>query len=678
MMRQNVSRFVPVVSFGVAPAVAKYFVLFASVAVLGSCSATIPVKREPVKAPPVADQDMRAAESALKAGDPKKAAVRLKKIATQYPESELAGRSHFMMGQLNLNAQKYQDALNDFKAVLSAPVASPYEIDSRIRAAYVSLKLSQPAEAEKYIDNDGYFTNMKPEQSMELARMRYETFLALKKHTLALSNAVFLAQNHPRPNDRERYKGLAQEILETRLTDEELAQVADNKDLGFMLAPAKYRYALRLAEQNNYSKARGYLVEVAELAPRTELADRATSLVAQIDARNRVDERTIGVVLPLSGKQAGIGYKALRGIQLGLGVYGAKTPSGFKLAVIDSEGNPDTARRAVERLVQEDNVVAIVGGLLSKTVSSEATKAQELGVPAIMLSQKTGVTQTGNFIFRNALTSEMQVEYLVDVAMNKMGYKNFAMLFPNDAYGTEFANLFWDIVKARGGEIRGAQPYDPKETDFRGHVQRLTGLFYLEDRSDEYRLRTKAWTEKNPKRGARQSAPAIEDLLPPIVDFDAIFIPDSARAVGQIAPMLAYNNISGVRLLGTNLWNTPGLIQRGQKFVENSIFPDSFLVDDPAFKNSEFASAFRTTFEEEPGLTEIQAYDSALILRQLIASGERTRMALRDRMTSLQNFPGALGRLSVNAEREFRRPLTALTIRDGKFMDLDAAGAVKK
>ena len=330
------------------------------------------------------------------------------------------------------------------------------------------------------------------------------------------------------------------------------------------------------------------------------------------------------------------------------------------------------ARKAVERLVAEDNVVAIIGGLLSKTATAEASKAQELGVPAIMLTQKTGITQTGNYVFRNALTSEMQVEYLVDQAMNKMGLRNFAIMFPNDAYGTEFANLFWDIVKAKGGEIRGAQPYDPAETDFRGHVQRLTGLFYLEDRADEYKLRQKAWLEKNPKRGARQSAPAIEDLLNPIVDFDAIFIPDSARAVGQIAPMLAYNNVNGVRLLGTNLWNAPALINRGQKFVENSVFPDSFLPTDPKFANSEFTTTYKSTFDEEPGLMEIQAYDSALILRQLVAGGERTRMGLRDHMANLQNFNGALGPLNVNAEREFRRPLTALTVKDGKIQQLNA------
>lgn len=633
-----------------------------------SCATALPPKREPVQAPANAEQEMRAAEKVAKTGDTKKAITRLRQIAHQYPDTEVAGRSHFMMGQLNLNAQKYQEALADFKAILSSGVASPYETDSRIRAAYVSLKLSQPLEAEKFIDNDAYFRNLNTEQTMELQRMRYETNLALKKNGQALRSAVFLAENHPKPQDRERYKGLAQELLETRLNDDELAQAADDRSLGFLQAPAKFRYAQRLLERSDYSKARTYLGDVTQLASRTELGDRAASLINQLDSRSRVDERTIGVVLPLSGKQAGIGYKALHGIQLGLGVYGGATPSAFRLAVIDSEGNPDTARRAVERLVQEDNVVAMIGGLLSKTATSEASKAQELGVPTIMLSQKTGITQTGPFIFRNALTSEMQVEYLIDTAMSKLGMRNFAILYPNDAYGTEYANLFWDIVKARGGDIRGAQPYDPKETDFRGHVQRLTGLFYIEDRADEYRLRAKAWSEKNPRRNARQSAPSIEDLLPPIVDFDAIFVPDSVRAVGQIAPMLAYNNINGVRLLGTNLWNTPGLVNRGQRFVEDAIFPDSFLATSPAFVNSEFATAYRAAFNEEPGLTEIQAYDSALLFRQLITSGERTRTALRDRMAGLQNFPGALGPLSVNAEREFRRPLTALTIKDGRVI----------
>ena len=110
---------------------------------VASCATPPPPKKQAVKAPPVADQDMKLAEKAMKAGDNKKAMTRLRQMATQYPESEVAGRSHFLMGQIHLNAQRYQEALNEFTAILKSGVASPYETDARIRAAFVSLKLSQ-------------------------------------------------------------------------------------------------------------------------------------------------------------------------------------------------------------------------------------------------------------------------------------------------------------------------------------------------------------------------------------------------------------------------------------------------------------------------------------------------------------------------------------------------------
>src|SRR6185369_3531304 len=118
------------------------------------------------------------------------------------------------------------------------------------------------------------------------------------------------------------------------------------------------------------------------------------------------------------------------------------------------------------------------GSLLSKTALPLAAKAQELGVPSIGLSQKAGLTEIGDKVFRNALTSEMQVREVVRVAMDELGLKKFAILFPNDPYGVEYANIFWDEVLARGGSVQAAQTYNPKDTDFRGVIQRLVGTYY--------------------------------------------------------------------------------------------------------------------------------------------------------------------------------------------------------
>lgn len=641
------------------------------IAFLCSCQASAPMKRQPKKAAPNIEKEFRGAESLAQKNDAKRAIPRLKKFVQTNPESDLTGDAYFLMGQMHERAQQYQEALTSYTALVNMPVASRYEAEAAIRAARLQVKLGQINEAEAALERIARWKSLTPEQLIEFERIKYEVYVAQKKHLQALESLIVLAERAPVAAERDRYKALAQESLDSRFGEEDIRQIADSSKFSFVRPMAMFRYGLLMAERRLYSSARNYFSEAAQLAKGTELADRANALVTQIDARHRVEPRTIGVVLPLTGKQSAIGYKALRGIQLGLGVYSAQSrPSGFRLAIVDSEGNPDMARHAVDRLVQEDNVIAIIGGVLSKTAASEALKAQEFGVPAIMLSQKAGVTQTGDFVFRNALTSQMQVQFLVDIAMSKLGLKSFAILFPNDAYGIEYANLFWDEVRSRGGDVRGAQPYDPLETDFRGYVQRLVGTFYLEDRADEYRLHAKAWSEKNPRHSGR-GAPAPEDLLPPVIDFDALFIPDGAKAVGQIAPMLAYTNVSGTKLIGTNIWNSPAIVTRGQKFVENSLFVDSFLAGDSSFVRSDFFTSFKSVFDEEPGLTEVQAYDSALILRQLIANGETTRAGLQSRMSKVENFPGAIGRLSVDSQREFRRPLSALTVKDGKIVGFE-------
>jgi ABC-type branched-subunit amino acid transport system substrate-binding protein len=377
-----------------------------------------------------------------------------------------------------------------------------------------------------------------------------------------------------------------------------------------------------------------------------------------------VDPYAIGTVLPISGRYAQVAQKTLRGLQLGLGIYGPDRSS-FKLAVVDSEGTPEGARRAVERLVTEDSVIAVVGSLLSREATAVAQKTEELGVPSIALSQKAGLTTAGTYIFRNAVTSAMQVRELVKLAMEQLGLKRFAILYPNDAYGVEYANLFWDEVLARGGTIAGAQIYNPTETDFRGPIKRLVGTYYMEDRKSEYQARLRDWYRQQKKITTRQSPP--DDILPPIVDFDAIFIPDTPKALGQIAPMLVYQGVNNVRLLGTNVWNSSELVRRGEKNVENAVFVDTNVTNDPAFKQSKFYRDFTKTFGEEPGLFEAQGYEVGMMLRNSISGGERSRVGLAESLNGLRQVQGVAGMLQMNDQREMVRPLTPFMVKDAQI-----------
>jgi ABC-type branched-subunit amino acid transport system substrate-binding protein len=501
----------------------------------------------------------------------------------------------------------------------------------------------------------------------DLQDLRFTLFLALGEKTKALETLVYLSKNAPLEAQRTAYLSRAIDFVDSQLSEEEVRDVASDREFRPVRPYAYFRLGLILFESREFSDARYYLREVSDLLPDSEISERSQALVKQIDERSRVEPLTIGTILPLSGRHSGVAEDSLRGLLLGLGIYGSPG-SQFKLAVIDSEGNPDKARRAVEKLVTEDHVVAIVGSLLSKTSNAVASKANELGVPVIGLSQKSDLTEMGNNVFRNALTSKMLVEHLVKIAMEQEGLRKFAIVYPNDRYGVEFANLFWDEVLTKGGKITAAQTYEPKETDFNGVVQRLVGTYYLEDRKDEYELLLKDWLKQQARISLRIMPP--DDLLPPVIDFDAVFIPDSTRALGQIAPMLAYHNVRKVKLLGTNLWNSRSLVERGQQYIENSLFVDSFLTSTEAFKRSKCFGQYKSTFGDSPGLFSTQAYDAGLILRQILASGEKTRVGVRERLNELTSFPGCLGPLEMSQNRELNRPVVGLTVNKGRIVPL--------
>lgn len=479
-----------------------------------------------------------------------------------------------------------------------------------------------------------------------------------------LKAMVTLTVQAPSKQEQDSRRLQAIDIVENKLNEDQLEDVAEESDFGFLRGHAMFRLGEIALDKKDTSEARKYFNSVTEYIPGSDLALRAQEITHQLESAQNVASQTIGVVLPLSGRNAPVGQRALRGLEMGLGLH--IPGSGFKLAVMDSEGNPDSARRGVERLVREDNVIAIVGSLLSRTAPAVAAKADELEVPSIALSQRSGLTEIGPTVFRNSLTSGMQVRALVRTAMEEHGMKKFAILYPNDPYGIEFTNIFWDEVIARGGQITAVQTYSTKETDFRLVIQRLVGTYFGEARYDEFQMRLRDLQQSGKKHSVRQSN--LENVLPPITDFDAIFIPDSTRAMGQISAMLSYNDVRGLKLLGTNLWNTKDVAKRAGNFANSLIFVDSTSPDSQ--DRSRFVSEYRALYKEDPSLIEIQAYDSGLILRQLIASGANSRAELMEKLTQLNKFPGAIGSLSMNAEREIERPVRALTVEKGEITPL--------
>lgn len=632
-----------------------------------SCSSQ-PVKKDP---PPQADQSVQKEFSLAKSElqkNPTKGLKRLEALIQQHPKTATASDAAKVAGDYYLKANHPDQAINAYLFILNNDYQESYEGETYTKVIRIYLSERKNDQAKAVLNQALKSAALTNNERAELLNYKIE-FLKLEQDVIGqmetLSEMYRLSSD---PQAKLGYKIRATSIADTLVRPQDLDRVLDNSKLEFVHSSIHFRLGSVAFEQSDFGNARSHFSRVISLSPDSDLAESSREFLKQLDARSSVDTKTIGVILPLSGKHAEIGKSVLNSIQLGLGIYDKKT--NIRLAVIDSEGKYLDARRAVEKLVVEDQVVAIIGSLQSKTATSISSKAQALGVPTIVLSQKSGITQIGDYIFRNALTSEMQVQYIVKTAVEKLGFTKFAILYPEDAYGAEYANLFWDAVQNAGGQIKAAQSYDPKETDFRAPIQKLVGTYYTDDRSYEYKARYEEWKKKVPQQTARTETP--KDLLPPIVDFQALFVPDNTRALGQIAAMLSFQEVKDISLLGTNIWNTPGVIERAGSFSKSIIFVDSFLSQDQTFTNSDFYKRYSLSFGKTPSLFDLQAYDTALILKDAV-SGVGSRSELQMKLAGLRSVKGALNTLDSQSSRDFSRPIVALTISDGKILTLDQA-----
>ncbi len=643
------------------------FIRIISIAfVFALLSCTSAPKKKPLAPAPVdAKKELSQAQIDAAAGSDKKATQRLRSLITKHPKSDVADDASIQLAKIYYKQGKYEDSYKTYMSLVESDVFSPNEGEALLGASRALHKMGRLDESSALSARGLKIPGISDALRLEFHKHRFLVLSTIGDRLEALRTLAYIHAKEPKAEIRTNAQARAGEIINLYLSEGDLEKVVGNEEFGFVRAQAAYRLGLLKLRGKDYDAARSLFAKAADWGQGTPVQAQAENYLNQVDARRRVDSNTIGAVLPITGRHAAVAQKTLRGLQMGLGIYGPDRSS-YRLAVVDSEGTPEGARRAVERLVTEDSVIAVVGSLLSREASAVAQKTEELGVPSIALSQKSGLTEGGTYIFRNAVTSSMQVKELVRLAMEQLGLKRFAILYPNDSYGIEYANLFWDEVLARGGSITGAQIYNPTETDFRGPIKRLVGTYYVEDRRSEYSARVREWFRKQKKISTRQSPP--DDLLPPVVDFDAIFIPDTPKAVGQIAPMLAYQGVTNTRLLGTGIWNSSEFVRRGQKNVENAVFVDTNIVSDPAFKSSRFYREFEKTFGEAPGLFEAQGYEVGVMLRQVISGGERSRIGLAEGLNGLRQFQGVSGPMTMNDQREMMRPLTAFIVKDSEIV----------
>ena len=361
----------------------------------------------------------------------------------------------------------------------------------------------------------------------------------------------------------------------------------------------------------------------------------------------------LGVILPLSGRYAAFGEQALKGILLAADTFGTtfELNKGLSLEIIvkDTKDDPLASERAVEELAADKDVMGIIGPLLSVTAMGAARKAQELKLPIITLSQKQGLTGAGDYVFRNFLVPAEQAKAVADYAINKLNCIKFAILYPDSAYGIELANSFKEEIKKGNGIVAAEEQYKEGQTYFGKEVVRLFKIKETEKKEGRRLLKTFETT----------------------VAVDALYIPDYFDIIGLIAPHLAYYNVKDVKLLGSNGWNSPKLVELAGKYVEGAVFTDGFFTGSKREAVSRFINDFKNLYGTEPGIIAAQAYDATRMMAEAILSGNGKRDEARNYLANLKKFRGVTGDIAFDSNREAIKELFILSVKKGQIVEIN-------
>lgn len=424
----------------------------------------------------------------------------------------------------------------------------------------------------------------------------------------------------------------------------------------------------------------------AMLLVRSSPEDRWVSLgryflekaMKRMEEKAEIRRGAIGCLLPLTGPYALYGEEVLNGIQLGMDLFRQSTgDQEIELIIRDTRGRAEDTMAHVEELTRKEKVMAIIGPLASGPSAAAVKKAQELGVPIITFTQKEGITKTGDMVFRNFLTPSKEVEALLYRSMNEMGMKRFAIFYPHNAYGTYFMNIFWDKVEEMGGEITAVESYPEDETNFDVGIKKMVGLYYPRPESVVRMLEEMKKAEEVAKdevaapdedmdpvaEGEVEAEQDEEEEPEPIVDFDAVFIPDNHQHIALIAPQFPFYNVFNIPFLGTSLWLSDELIDTTGDYIQGAIFPTGFYVDNDAADVKAFVRDYKNNFESEPGVLAANGYDTIRLLKELFHRGSiKSRKDIQRMLLHYDLFDGVTGRISFNFQGEAEKRPLLLTV----------------
>jgi len=296
----------------------------------------------------------------------------------------------------------------------------------------------------------------------------------------------------------------------------------------------------------------------------------------------------------------------------------------------DDQGSPEAAANAFRKLIDQDEVSAILGSVMSSCTLAGAPIAQDSGVPVISpTSTAVQVTRTGDYIFRSCFLDPFQGAVVATFSTNDLKAKTAAVIFDNaNDYTKGLAEAFRESFEQLGGTVVAYESFTEEATtvDFSAQLTK------------------------------------IKSANPDVIFLDAYYsaaalMAKQARGLGITVPFV-----------GADGWDSAEFTKLGGEAVEGGHFCNHYSPEDARPIVQNFVSKYREVYGETPDALATLAYDAALILiDSLQRAGSTDGAAIRDAI-SATDLECVSGQITFDEYGDPRKKAAIIKVEDGKFV----------
>jgi branched-chain amino acid transport system substrate-binding protein len=341
----------------------------------------------------------------------------------------------------------------------------------------------------------------------------------------------------------------------------------------------------------------------------------------------------VGFVFSMTGAGAVYGATQKNGAQLAIDEINASGQLGqAKLEGVFEDDASDKAQgiNVFQKLINQDKVLGIVGPTLSNTAQAADPLAQQGGVPVLGVSNTAGgITDIGNFIYRDSLTEAQVIPQTVKAVKDTAGIKTAALMYGNDdAFTTAGYDVFKQSLQSAGVQITSEQTFAKGDKDFSPQLTVIKGT--------------------NP---------------------DALFVSALADEAAGIVSQARRVGMEKTPIVGGNGFNSPALMKNAGDAAEGVVVGAAWNSASTNPLSQKFMTNYKAKFQSDPDQFAAQAYAGVYILAEGLKKGGSTsdRNALRDGLSQVKGLDTVLGNFAFTPERDANHSAVVQVVKSGQF-----------